>query len=130
MRKDKSDATKKAMLVALEKALGVVTAACKSVGIARQTHYRWLEEDPDYAAAVAEIEAVTLDFAESRLHNLIASGDTAATIFFLKTKGKKRGYIEPRHHVLTGDEDGGPIQTVIRFIDDSKDADNIGQEGV
>lgn len=130
MRKDKSDATKKAMLAALEKALGVVTTACKNVDIARQTHYRWLEEDPEYAAAVAEIEAVTLDFAESRLHNLIASGDTAATIFFLKTKGKKRGYIEPRHHILTGDEDGGPIQTVIRFIDDSKDADNIGQEGV
>jgi transcriptional regulator of acetoin/glycerol metabolism len=40
-----SDIHKKAMLDALEKTLGVVTSACKSVDIARQTHYRWLQED-------------------------------------------------------------------------------------
>jgi hypothetical protein len=45
---DKTEQHKKAMLEALEKSLGVVTTACKSVGIGRTTHYMWLDEDPEY----------------------------------------------------------------------------------
>ena len=89
-----SDIHKKAMLDALEKTLGVVTSACKSVDIARQTHYRWLQEDKEYKAAVDELSDVAIDFAESQLHKQIREGNSTATIFFLKTKGKKRGYVE------------------------------------
>ena len=87
------DAQIKAMVAAMEKALGVVTTACKTVGISRQTHYNWLQ-DPDYAAAIEDVSEVAVDFAESHLHKLIKEGNPAATIFFLKTKGKNRGYVE------------------------------------
>ena len=87
------DAQKKAMIQALEKSLGIVTSACKVVGIARQTHYNWME-DEEYKATVEELGDVALDFAESKLHKLIDSGNPAATIFYLKTKGKERGYVE------------------------------------
>lgn len=83
---------KKAMLEALEKALGVITQACKSVGIHRSTHYDWMQTDEGYRAAVDDIQEVAVDFAESHLHKLIKDGNPAATIFFLKTKGKGRGY--------------------------------------
>ena len=33
-----NDITKKAMIDALEKSLGIVTSACKAVGISRETH--------------------------------------------------------------------------------------------
>ena len=89
-----TDITKKAMLEALEKSLGIVTSACKSVDISRETHYRWLREDADYKAAVYALSDVALDFAESQLHKQIKDGNSTATIFFLKTKGKKRGYVE------------------------------------
>lgn len=82
------------MIEALEKSLGVVTAACKQVGIDRTTHYRWLEEDEEYKTEVLSIGDIALDFAESRLHGRIKDGDTTSIIFYLKTKGKKRGYIE------------------------------------
>jgi hypothetical protein len=85
---------KRAMLEALEKSLGVVTTAANIVGITRKTHYDWMQKDPKYAQSVADIENVTLDFAESQLHKQVKSGNTSATIFLLKTKGKKRGYIE------------------------------------
>lgn len=88
------DVQKKAMLQALEKALGIVTQACKVVGISRQTHYNWLELDDEYKQAVQDLGDVALDFAESKLHKLIDSGNPAATIFYLKTKGKNRGYVE------------------------------------
>lgn len=86
--------TKKALVEALEKSLGVVSTACKAAGISRDTHYRWLKEDPDYKAQVEELSEVAVDFAESHLHKLIRDGNPAATIFFLKTKGKNRGYVE------------------------------------
>jgi hypothetical protein len=89
-----SDILKKGMTEALEKTLGIVSSACKMVGISRQTHYRWMEEDAEYKKQCMDIDNMTLDFAESQLHKQIAEGNTSATIFFLKTKGKKRGYIE------------------------------------
>ncbi len=91
---NKTEQHKKAMLEALEQSLGIVTSACKKVGIGRTTHYEWLKTDEDYKKAVNSIEDIALDFAESQLHKQIKDGNTAGTIFYLKTKGKKRGYIE------------------------------------
>jgi len=101
-----TETRKQAMLVALEKSLGVVTSAARQVGIERTTHYHWLKEDEEYKRAVESIEDVALDFAETKLHTLIQNEDTAATIFYLKTKGKKRGYVERQE--LTGTE-GAPV---------------------
>lgn len=91
------------MLDALEKSLGVVTTACKSVGIGRTTHYMWLDEDPEYKAAVESISDVAIDFAESNLHKQIKGGNSTATIFYLKTKGKNRGYVERQEFDVKGD---------------------------
>lgn len=99
---------KKAMIEALEKSLGVVSQAAKIAGIDRSSHYRWMEEDEDYKKAVNDISDVALDFAESKLHKQIEKGDTTATIFFLKTKGKKRGYIE-RHETEISGPNGQPL---------------------
>ena len=85
---------KEDILQALEKTLGVVTTACKQVGIGRATFYRWLKEDKEFNEQVIAIQDVALDFAESKLHKLIRDENPTAIIFYLKTKGKKRGYIE------------------------------------
>ena len=94
LKTNKTDTKKDAMLQALERSLGIVTTACNAVGINRSTHYDWMRKDPEYKQAVKSIEDRTLDFAESHLHKLIKEGNPAATIFFLKTKGKGRGYVE------------------------------------
>jgi len=94
VRTNKTNTKKEAMLEALERSLGIVTTACNAVGIGRTTHYQWMKDDPEYKQAVKDIDNRTLDFAESHLHKLIKEGNPAATIFFLKTKGKARGYVE------------------------------------
>ena len=99
---NKTEHHKKAMLSALEKSLGVVTSACKKVGVGRTTYYDWLKEDKEVAKEVEQIQDVALDFAETQLHSQIGEGSTAATIFYLKTKGKKRGYVERQE--ITGME--------------------------
>lgn len=126
---------KAAMIKALEKTMGIVTTAAGQVGINPKTHYEWMNEDKDYNATVEALTDMALDFAESKLHTLINGAtvpddkvfmvkegrtyvhkvvrgekklppDTAATIFFLKTKGKKRGYIERQEfdHTTGGDK--------------------------
>jgi len=111
-----NDITKKAMVEALEKSLGIVTTACKSVGISRETHYRWLREDENYKKEVEALADVAIDFAESQLHKQIKEGNSTATIFYLKTKGKKRGYIE-RQEIQTEEVK----QFEVQIEDGSKD---------
>jgi hypothetical protein len=95
---DRTKIQKKAIVEALERSLGVVTTACKSVGIARQTFYEWYKNDEDFKKSVDSIEDIALDFAESQLHKQIKDGNVTATIFYLKTKGVKRGYVERQDH--------------------------------
>ena len=83
-----------AMVMALEKSLGIITAACRAVGIDRTTHYSWLKKNKAYRKLCNDIDNVALDFAESCLHKQIAKGNPLSTIFYLKCKAKKRGYIE------------------------------------
>ena len=108
---------KEAVLEALEKSLGVVTTAVKSVGVARSTFYKWINEDEDFAKKVKDIDNITLDFAESQLHKQIQDGNTSATIFYLKTRGKKRGYIEKSELDLTSGEEPVKINVNINGVD-------------
>ena len=93
-KSDKSDRLKERLLEALENNLGIVTAACKQAGCSRETFYRYRREDQEFAKAVKDITEQTLDFVENSLLQQIEGKNTTATIFYLKTKGKHRGYIE------------------------------------
>ena len=72
---------KQEMLIALEKSLGIITPACKAVGIARQTHYRWLEEDELYKKLVKDVQMTKRDFNESALYQLVQKGNVQATLY-------------------------------------------------
>jgi len=54
------------------------------------------------------------------LHKQIGEGNTSATIFYLKTKGKNRGYVERQE--ITG-ADGMPTNFQIEIIDSITDKD-------
>jgi hypothetical protein len=93
-KKNKTEHLKKSVLDALEKSLGVVTSACKISGVSRTQFYQWCKDDLEFKSKVDSIEMVALDFAESKLFENIKEKKETSIIFFLKTKGKKRGYIE------------------------------------
>ena len=101
LKVDKTEATKAAMLTALENSLGIVTTACKEVGVSRESHYRWMREDASYKESVESVADIGIDVAESKLYELIKQGNVTSVIFYLKTKGRKRGYSE--HHELEQD---------------------------
>jgi hypothetical protein len=95
----KTQANKARLPTCLEKSLGIVTTACKKANVTRVTYYEYYKKDKEFAKAVDEIQDVTLDFAEGKLLENIQKGSDTAVIFYLKTKGKKRGYIERTENV-------------------------------
>lgn len=95
MRTEKQTKTAKAnFLRALEQTLGVITPAAKKAKIDRSTVYTWMSNDPEFKTSVEDVSEIALDFAESALHKQINSGNATSTIFYLKTKGRPRGYHE------------------------------------
>jgi len=127
------DNFKEKMIQALELNLGNVTASCKAMNISRDTHYRWMKEDKEYRRAVKDMENAALDFAESSLLKQIAKGNPLATIFFLKCKGKKRGYIEQNNLEIRGNmlfrADFGKSDTIhtTREADDDSQLHQLGE---
>lgn len=109
---------KKEVLKALEKSLGIVTVACRNSSVSRTQFYVWLKEDEEFARAVKDMDNLALDFAESKLHEQISNNIPTSTIFYLKTKGKKRGYVERQE--ITG-ADGLPNNFKIEIIDKTED---------
>lgn len=88
MKRDK----KEKVLEALERSLGIITPACKEVGITRETFYRWLREDEEFKNKVEEINELQGDFVENQLFKKIKEGSERSILFYMKYKGKKRGY--------------------------------------
>ena len=75
------------------KAFGNLSTAAKSLQVERATLYRWIEQE-GLEEAVQEGRNRRLDFAESMLDKGMQDGNMTAIIFYLKTQGKSRGYVE------------------------------------
>lgn len=73
---------------------GNVSATCTALGISRTEFYRRKNKSEKLATLLKDTEEALLDFAESKLQQKISEGDTTCLIFFLKTKGRGRGYVE------------------------------------
>jgi hypothetical protein len=95
---------KEKLLEALERSLGIVTPACKEVGISRNTFYHYYRTDPEFKAAVDDINEITLDFAENQLLKKIKEGSERSILFYMKYKARKRGYTDSLDITSGGDK--------------------------
>jgi hypothetical protein len=94
MNQNNIDNYKSQMIEALTEANGVVTTAINAVQLHRSTFYKWMKEDEAFKKEVDDIRESALDYVESKMFERIKNGSDTMIIFFLKTQGKKRGYIE------------------------------------
>jgi len=95
---NRSDDKKKKFPEALKRCHGIVTNACAALNMSRNAYYKWRNDDPEFAAECDEATEATIDFVESKLMENIDKNDNACIIFFMKTKGRHRGYIERVEH--------------------------------
>jgi len=91
----------KTFLANMRSTLGNISSSCIAANISRQTYYDWLKTDTDFKQAVEDIIEENVDFVESALMEQIKAGDITATIFFLKTRAKHRGYTEKLEQNIT-----------------------------
>lgn len=109
------DNIKEKFLEVLADSYGIVLTACKSCDLPRSTYYKWLNSDEMFKERVDEIQEMAIDFVESKLIQKIngiqvmskgvvyqESPSDTAIIFFLKTKGRKRGYAEKTDLNISG----------------------------
>lgn len=94
-----------------------ITAACAALNITRQTFYTRKAKSKKLQELIEEADESLLDFAESKLIEHINNNDITSLIFFLKTKGKKRGYVERTEH----DVNANPFQELMESVIDKED---------
>lgn len=89
---------KKEFLENLMETRGLLVLAAKKTGISYDLFLKWRNQDEEFKNQVYDLLDVcnenNLDLAEGKLYSSINSGNLTSILFFLKTKGKHRGYIE------------------------------------
>ena len=74
------------------KSVGNLSKTAQAAGVPRRTVYNWLKNCPAFAGACSEVNQNCIDIAEGHLFDLMERGSVRAVIFFLKTRGRSRGY--------------------------------------
>lgn len=104
--KAKKADTAERIIQAIGESNGLLTLAASKAGVSYRTIERYVKEFPEVAEAVQHAKETMLDYAESKLYGLMREGNVVSILFFLKTQGKPRGYIE---RVETTGKDGAPL---------------------
>ncbi len=103
----KREDTAARIIKALGESNGLLSLAAKRAHVGYTTMWRYTKEFPSVKQAVYEAKESMLDYAEGKLYGKIKDGDNTAIIFFLKTQGKARGYIEKQEIEHNIDYDKG-----------------------
>ena len=91
----KNQARKKKMfLEKFKEASGIQAYAVDACHISRAIVHKWRNDDEEFDEKYREIEETCIDRVEAKLLEQIMDGNITAIIFYLKTKGKKHGFVE------------------------------------
>lgn len=102
---------------ALRRSGGIHAEACRILhetfgrSVTTSQMGRIVAASPRLRALKVNIEDARLDYAESQLWRKIEAGDLQALLFYLKTKGAKRGYVSTIKH------QGDPAKPIVATFD-------------
>ena len=86
--------SKKAIIEALRACGGWQSQAAKKLNITQGALSQRISGNPEIRQALDEIKEQYLDLAESKLMAAVNDRELGAICFYLKCRGKERGYIE------------------------------------
>lgn len=78
-------------LQVLEQSLGIVSVAQQKTGVDNETLKKW-NKNIFFQQRVKKVDDICTDYVENQLLKQIREGNTQAITFYLRTKGKHRGY--------------------------------------
>lgn len=97
-----------------------INIACKNAKIARATFYLWQKEYPRFKEMIEDSQEGLMDLVESKAIEQIRDGNTQMIMFWLKTKGKNRGYSERQEIVGSinlGLQESERLQKIVEELD-------------
>lgn len=114
--------TREQFIKAIDKSGGYVSLISERVGCAISTVYEWIDKDKEVKAAIEKEKVKQVDFAEGKLQSLIQKENPTAIIFYLKTQGRDRGYVERQDIDITSKDekiDGFKVVVINKEPDDT-----------
>jgi hypothetical protein len=123
MSKHNVDGRKKKLLKALENNLGLITQACIEAGVKRERYYHYYNNDPEFKRQVDEIVEIQGDFVEGQFFNKIREGSEKSILFYLRYRGRSRGYTDAIDITSGGEK----IVSEIKLIEIKGKSDNEGE---
>ena len=118
MSKKQPEVHKALLLKALTNTLGIVSPACKEAGVSRERFYHYYKEDEEFKQAVDDIQNIQIDFVENQLFKKIKDGSEKSIHFYLRYRGKHRGYTDSVDLTSAGKELNPEVKII--FIDGNK----------
>jgi len=98
---EKKEKNKRKFLDAIRKH-GGITAAARATNISRSCHYEWYHADEAYKREFEDIEDEQVEYVESKLMEHIDAGSEQSIHFYLKYKGRTRGFNKTINHTNNG----------------------------
>ena len=86
--------TAEQVIKSIKDSKGYIAKAAGLLGVSRSTFYNYLKKYSTAQEALDDVRESRHDYVESKLMKLIDEGNVPATIFYLKTQCKQRGYVE------------------------------------
>ena len=89
-----------------------ITAACKALGVSRSTYNNFYNRSESFRQQIDDLSEEMVDFVEGKMFQIIdemEKGAPGLIMFYLKNKGKKRGYGDDGH------DDDTPSTINIKF---------------
>ncbi len=110
---------------AILKSGGMLMDAAKILKCHYNTLHKYINRDIRLQNLCRDIEELNLDAAENTIRHLIKEKNLTATIFYLKCKGRKRGWIEDEKTVTQLDK---PIVFNYKLVQTNNTINNNGAE--
>ena len=85
---------KQTIINAIVNSDGMISRAARLLQVAPWNLSKFLSKDKQLKQLLTSVAEADIDFAESRLKDKIRMGDNTAIIFYLKCKGRHRGWID------------------------------------
>ena len=102
------------MIQAIYESKGILASAARRLGCTRQTVHNYVNKFQTVKAAYEDARESNIDYVEGKLMYAIEKGHVPAIIFFLKTIGKNRGFVERQEVAGVSD---APMHIVVNWED-------------
>lgn len=105
---------------------GIVAQAAKHAKVSRETHYVWMETDPDYRAASERAKQDSIDAIEAEIRKRATRRKSPSDTLLIFLAKKLNPEFRDNYKVELGNAGGVPLSLDVHFVNPPTDATGEG----